>query len=260
MYNIDKNISNKLNRLRKRPKCQSCCNRYKKPIQKSFQFKSSLFTEKNRSLIEKLISQSASPENSFSKDNINQKEINKTEKSSKANNSIINSHHFCQNIDNYKRKIFHKKMLNNKINSTFSCMNNKTNNINNSLKNCQINPIKKNNNKIKLCNNNSLDKRKIVFIGMKKNDKNNSVKTKLSVNLNGSSKCLYERKKLNGSVKIGKISNKRNYENNKNSINIITVNTINLKNRKNNNNNMKLIQNKPKLIQNQRYRNTIHNH
>ena len=68
MQSFKQNISNKLNQLKKRPKCQSSNIRSKNPPQISFEFKSSLFTEKNRSLIAKLVSQSISPDNSFSKD------------------------------------------------------------------------------------------------------------------------------------------------------------------------------------------------
>lgn len=306
MNKFDENISNKLNRLKKRAKCQSSNTRHKIPPQISFQFKSSLFTEKNRSLIEKLVSQSVSPENSFSKEEIREKdkekekeqdsdiknEKNKTTSTNKKNKNIksINNSRRCnqrifQEINNNKKKVFCKKILKNKMNSTVSYMNNVNIGIhspNNSITNCQIKPIKKKIYKIKINNNNNIEKKKIVFNGIGNNNssekrkinfngmsnnkgKNNSVKSKIYSNLNCSTKCLYQRKKLNDSVKIGNIINERNSVNNKNNLNIITVNTINLKNRINNRinnyNNLKLVKNKnkPKIIMvNKNLRNSMY--
>ena len=120
MNKYDENITNKLQRLKKRAKCQSSNTRHKIPSQISFQFKSSLFTEKNRTLIEKLVSQSISPENSFSKEEIKEKDKekesdikNKTIKSStdkkyKNIKSRCNQRIF-QEINNNKKKFFVKK-------------------------------------------------------------------------------------------------------------------------------------------------------
>ena len=303
MNKYDENISIKLNRLKKRAKCQSSNTRHKIPPQISFQFKSSLFTEKNRSLIEKLVSQSVSPENSFSKEEIKEKEkdreriikneANKTFKSStekknintkSTNKSRRSNQRIYQEINN-KKKVFCKKILKNKMNSTVSYMNNVNIGIhspNNSITNCQIKPIKKKIYKIKINNNNNIENKKIVFNGIGNNNssekrkinfngmsnnkgKNNSVKSKIYSNLNCSTKCLYQRKKLNDSVKIGNIINERNSVNNKNNLNIITVNTINLKNRINNRinnyNNLKLVKNKnkPKIIMvNKNLRNSMY--
>ena len=294
MNKYDENISNKLNRLKKRAKCQSSNTRHKIPPQISFQFKSSLFTEKNRSLIEKLVSQSVSPENSFSKEEIKEKEkdreriikneANKTFKSStekknintkSTNKSRRSNQRIYQEINN-KKKVFCKKILKNKMNSTVSYMYNGIHSPNNSITNCHIKPIKKRIYKIKINNNNNIEKKKIVFNGIGNNNssekrkinfngmsnnkgKNNSVKSKIYSNLNCSTKCLYQRKKLNGSVKTGNIINKRNSVNNKNNLNIITVNTINIKNRINNYNNLKLVKNKnkPKIMVNKNLRNSM---
>ena len=274
MKNFDQNISNKINRLKKRAKCQSSYNRYKNPTQISFQFKSSLFTEKNKSLIEKLVSLSCSPENSFSKEKSKEKgTIKKNEKNNSASNTKVNNikttknskiynKHIFGDVQNCKKKVFCKKILNNKNNSTFSNANTGLNYIYNSFINCQIKPIKKKKYKIKISNNNSIEKKKIVFNGLG-NNRNNSMKLIINTNINASTKYLYERKKLNESVKIGKPKNIRNSVNNKNNkLNMITVNTINLKNRKNNISNMKLVENKnkAKIIVNQNYRNSLHYH
>ena len=281
MKNYDQNIANRLNRLKKRPKCQSSNTHYKTPSQISFQFKSSLFTEKNKSLIEKLVSLSVSPENSFSKEEESKekdkekiKKINKQNPTSAnakvnniktSNNSKIYNHHIFQNNNNYKKNVFCKKILKNKINSTFSYMNAGLNNIKNSITsitNCQIKPIKKIKYKIKISNNNSVEKKKIVFNGLgNKKIKNNSVKSKINSNLNSPNKYLYEKKKLNCSVRIGKRINIRNSVNKKNNnLNIITVKTINLKNRKNNINNLIENKKKTKILVNQKNRNTTHYH
>ena len=298
MNKYDENISIKLNRLKKRAKCQSSNTRHKLPPQISFQFKSSLFTEKNRTLIEKLVSQSVSPDNSFSKEEIKEKdkekekesniknEKNKTIKSSpdkknkniaSTNNSRRCNQRIFQEINNNKKKVFCKKILKNKMNSTVSYMNSGLHSPNNSIANCQIKPIKKRIYNIKINNNNNIEKKKIVFNGIGNNNssekrkinfngisnnkgKNNSVKSKIYQNLNCSTKCLYQRKKLNDSVKNANIIHKRNSVNNKNNLNIITVNTINLKNRINNYNNLKLVKNKnkPKIMVNKNLRNSIY--
>ena len=59
-----------------------------------------------------------------------------------------------------------------------------------------------------------------------------------------------------------KPNNLRNSVNNKNNINMITVNTISLKKKKHKINNLKLIENKnkPKIMVNQKYRNTFYYH
>lgn len=283
MNKIKEDISNKLMKLKKRPKCQSSKTRYNNPTQMSFTFKSSLFTEKNKSLIEKLISQSISPDNSFSKEEIKEKE--KKEKNSNiknktsvkiknknfktTNNSKIINKRIFQDINNIKKKVFCKKILKSINNSTYSNINyrnNLRNYENASITNCRIEPIKRRKYKFKIMNNNNntIDKKKFIFNGIVNNNiRNNSVKSNLNSNKkNNSSKCLYERKKLNGSVKIGNHFNKRNSVNKKNILNVITVNTVNLKNRISNINNMKLVENKnkSKILVNQKYRNAIYNH
>jgi hypothetical protein len=287
MQKFEKNIPNRLNKLKKRPKCLSCNYRNKKTSNlMSFQFKSSLFTEKNRTLIEKLVSQSVSPDNSFSKEIKSEKKknkdkdkeknnVNKYPTTTKAKNMAICHRIYkktvFQNMDGCKKKIFCKKTLNHHINSTFSsmaieCINRKKNNIKKSI-NCQIHPIKKRNVKIKISNNNSVEKKKIEFNNGLVNNKhkktrNNSVKIKL--NFNSSVKSVYERKKCNGSI----IKNlKYNYNNirhsthNQNNINIITVNTIDLKNRKKKIK-KKILEdkNKPKNIVGQKYKNAFNQH
>ena len=293
MNKYDENITNKLQRLKKRVKYQSSNTRHKIPSQISFQFKSSLFTEKNRTLIERLVSQSVSPENSFSKEEIKEKDKekesdikNKTTKSStdkkyknikSTNNSRRYNQRIFQEINNNKKKVFCKKILKNKMNSTVSYTNSGINSPNKSITNCQIKPIKKRIYKIKINNNNNIEKKKIVFNGIGNHNSNekrkiifngmsnnkgkhNTVKSKIYSNLNCSTKYLYQSKKLNDSVKIGNIINKRNSVNNKNNLNIITVNTINLKNRINNYNNLKLVKNKnkPKIMVSKNLRNTMH--
>ena len=273
MQQFDENVSKRLNRLKKRSKCQSSDIRNKKTILMSFQFKSSLFTEKNKSLIEKLVSQSLSQNNSFSKDKISEKEKekvknkeNKHPTTTKVKNISISNRIY----NNCKKNIFWKKTLKNHGNSTVSS---NANNINNRKKNkqtitnCQIKPIKKRNIKIKISNNNSIQKKKVEFKGLVNNKiknkynntRNNSVKIKL--NFNSSVKCIYRRKKLIDSVKNLNLYN-RNSTKNKNNINIITVNTIELKNRKNKINNLKLIEakNKPKITVGQKYRNIFNHH
>ena len=61
-------------RQTKKEKYQSSSVRVKKPPSLNFEFKSSLFTEKNKTLIEKLISRNVSQETSFSKEEIKEKE------------------------------------------------------------------------------------------------------------------------------------------------------------------------------------------
>ena len=220
MKNFEENISSRL----KRAKCQSTKARNRKGIQSSFEFKSSLFTEKNKSLIEKLISQSISKENSFSKDE--EEKNRKTVKNRRVYNHPIFK-------DNNTKKIFTKKIMKKSINCTFSYRNIKptVDSTKNLITNCKIKPIKKR--KVKLSNiNPSIEKKKIVFNGITYNGtRNNSFKPK--INLNSSAKSLYEHKKINGSVKNSRPINMRNSLKNKNDINIITVNTINLKNRNN---------------------------
>lgn len=233
MKNFEENISSRL----KRAKCQSTKARNRKGIQSSFEFKSSLFTEKNKSLIEKLISQSISKENSFSKDEEEKNKKIKPSSSTKTKNrkTVKNRRVYNHPIfkDNNTKKIFTKKIMKKSINCTFSYRNIKptVDSTKNLITNCKIKPIKKR--KAKLSNiNPSIEKRKIVFNGITYNGtRNNSFKPK--INLNSSAKSLYERKKINGSVKNARPINMRNSLKNKNDINIITVNTINLKNRNN---------------------------
>ena len=277
MQSFKQNISNKLNQFKKRPKCQSSNIRSKNPPQISFEFKSSLFTEKNRSLIAKLVSQSISPDNSFSKDKKLEKikiksnkcsTTTKTKNIKTVNNSRIYNHRIFQDINNYNMKIFQKKIMKKKNNSTFPNMNNGVYHYtcinSSSITNCQIQPIKKRNFKIKISNNNTIKKKKLILNGMAHYNKsrNNSVKVKLNFNLNSSVKCIYAHKKLKCSIKNMKPNNLRNSVNNKNNINMITVNTISLKKKKHKINNLKLIENKnkPKIMVNQKYRNTFYYH
>lgn len=269
MKKFAQNGSNKINRLKKKVKCQSNNTRYKSPNQKCFQFKSSLFTEKNKSLIEKLVSLSVSPENSFSKEESKEKENNKKDKLSietkSKNAKTEKKNRICHQkiLQDNKKKIFCKKIFKDKNNSTVSYVNKAINNINTSITDCQIEPIKKKNYKVKFSKNESIEKKKVIFNGINNFIRNGSVKTKINSNLNCSTKNLYERKKLNKSMKIGSVVNKRNSINNKNNINIITVNTINLKNRAKNINNLKLIKNKikpKKIMINEKNKNTIYCH
>ncbi len=124
MQSFKQNISNKLNQLKKRRKCQSSNICSKNPPQINFEFKSSLFTEKNRSLIAKLVSHSISQDNYFSKDKKLEKikiKGNKCSTTTKikniktVNNRRIYNHRIFQDINNYNMKIFQKKIMKKKI-------------------------------------------------------------------------------------------------------------------------------------------------
>ena len=267
MKNFDQNISTRCKRI----KCQSTKVRDKKPPQFDFKFKSSLFTDKNKSLIEKLISQPISGDNSFSqneteKKNIKNKPLSSTKKT--AGKRAINSQLCKQRLFKDKKKVSPKKMPKNKINknkinTTFSYRSLELNRIKQAtINNCQIKSIKKRNGRITF--HNSAEKRKILFNGINGNKirtRNNSIKAKL--NLNSSTKYLYKPKNMNSSVKNIKLINTRNYLKNNNLNGIITVNTINLRDRKSNIinvNNLKNLENrnKRKIIVNQKYNNTMY--
>ena len=88
MKKYEKNEQDNFNHS-KRAKCQSTDYRIKNPTEIDFEFKSSLFTEKNKSLIEKLISQHISQETSFSKDEINEEPKRKINQNKKKGFSIL---------------------------------------------------------------------------------------------------------------------------------------------------------------------------
>ena len=269
MKNFDQNISTGCKRI----KCQSTKIRDKKPPQFDFKFKSSLFTDKNKSLIEKLISQPISGDNSFSqneteKKNIKNKPLSSTKKT--VAKRAINNQQFKQRLFKDKKKVSPKKMPKNiinknknKINTTFSYRSLELNRMKHAtITNCKIKSIKKRNCKITF--HNSAEKRKILFNGINGNKirtRNNSIKAKL--NFNSSTKNLFKPKNMKGSVENLKLINTRNYLKNNNLNGIITVNTINLRNRKTNIinvNNLKKLENrnKSKIIVNQKYNNTMY--
>jgi hypothetical protein len=269
MKNFDQNISTRCKRI----KCQSTKVRDKKPPHFDFKFKSSLFTDKNKSLIEKLISQPISGDNSFSQSETEKKILkNKPLSSTKKANikRSSNSQQCKQRLFKDKKKVSPKKVFKNKINknknkinSTFSYRSLELNRIKNStITNCQIKSIKKRNFKITF--HHSAEKRKILFNGIngkKIKTRNNSIKEKL--NLKSSTRYLYKPKNMNGSVKNLKLINTRNYLKNNNLNGIITVNTINLRDRKSNIinvNNLKKLENrnKCKITVNQKYNNTMY--
>jgi len=267
MKNFDQNISARCKRI----KCQSTKVRDKKPPQFDFKFKSSLFTDKNKSLIEKLISQPISGDNSFSQSET-EKKILKNKPFSSTKKATVkrasNSQQCKQRLFKDKKKVspkkvFKNKINKNKINSTFSYRSLELNRIKNStITNCRIKSIKKRNCKITF--HNSAEKRKILFNGINGKiikTRNNSIKEKL--NLKSSTRYLYKSKNMNGSVKNIKLINTRNYLKNNNLNGIITVNTINLRDRKSNIinvNNLKKLENrnKGKISVNQKYNNTMH--
>ena len=267
MKNFDQNISTRCKRI----KCQSTKIRDKKPVKFDFKFKSSLFTDKNKSLIEKLISQPISEDNSFSLNETEKKYFKNKPFSSIKKNTVkraSNSQQCKQRLFKDKKKVSSKKVpknkiKKNKINSTFSYRSLEFNRIKNAtIANCKIKSIKKRNCKITF--HNSAEKRKILFNGINGNKtktRNNSIKIKL--NLNSSTKYLCRPKNMNGSVKNIKLINTRNYLKNNNLNGIITVNTINLRDRKNNIinvNNLKKLENrnKGKITVSQRYNNTMY--
>lgn len=256
-------------RQTKKGKYQSSSVRIKKPLSLNFEFKSSLFTEKNKTLIEKLVSRNVSQETSFSKEEINDKDKEKEmikPKTKKAfstikakipislNTSLVENKNKA-NIKKTQNKLDTKSILPNKKNSSLIVKNKDTKP---SLTNCQIKPIHKKiisiakkpipNPKTKVPNQtvkNSLDK-KIVFNGIthdllnKNKTRNNPAhqKPRQNSNLNTTIKVTFMRKKfgenVHGQEKNKNIKNKnlRNSVDNKNNnINLITVNTIYVKDR-----------------------------
>jgi hypothetical protein len=251
----------------KRAKNQSTSVRNKTPSLINFEFKSSLFTEKNKSLIEKLISQNISQETSFSKEeekNIFQKPKPKTKKAfstikskiPKSLNTSLLENKSKRNIKKTEKELSTKNILTSKNNSTIIIKNkdNITTKINEEIKpihkkiikiskkqgpNIQskihIQTIKK-----------SLEKKKIVFNGITKDlmnknkTRNNPIKQpKQNSNLTSSIKSIIPKKKIGEKNYVNnknKITNKKNLRNsmdNKyNNLNLITVNTINVKERK----------------------------
>ena len=252
-------------RQTKKGKYQSSSVRIKKPLSLNFEFKSSLFTEKNKTLIEKLVSRNVSQETSFSKEEIKEKEklkprTKKAFSTLKAkipislNTSLVENKNKA-NIKKNQNKLDTKTILPNKKNSSIIA---KSKDTKSSITNYQIKPIHKKilnivkkpvpNPPTKVPNQtakNSLDKI-ITFNGTtqdllnKNKTRNNPVrqKQKQNTNLNSSIKATYMQKKfgnnIHGQNKNKNIKNKnlRNSLDNKyNNLNLITVNTIYVKDR-----------------------------
>ena len=286
MKNFQKNIPDKLNHTQ-RPKTQSTGIRIKKPTSLNFEFKSSLFTEKNKYLIEKLVSQSISPDSSFSKEEHANKikdkikyRINKASSMIKSkmpksvNNSILSDE---KAIIKNNKKNCKKNILINKTNSTITIHNNHAKPL---IPNCKKTLNKKcikistkpsiNLPKLVKTGKSTIEKKKIVFNGIAENKnknkittRNSCIKQKSKSNLNSSVKTIYERKNLGNEIKnkTKRYKNLRNsVDNINNNLNIITVNTIHLKNRENiiTNRNMKdKYKKKSGLFASPKYRNTI---
>ena len=258
---------NELNQ-HKREKYQSTSVRHKIPSLINFEFKSSLFTEKNKSLIEKLISRNISQETSFSKEegkNIIKKPKPKTKKAfstiksniPKSLNTSLLENKSKGNIKKTEKILSTKDILINKNNSTIIIKNNENKT---TLPKEQIKPIHKKIIKISKKQNpniqskihiqtikKSLEKKRIVFNGItkelinKNKTRNNPIKQKpkQNSNLTSSIKTLIPKKKLdeknygNNKDKITNKKNMRNSVDNKlNNLNLITVNTIYVKERK----------------------------
>lgn len=268
MNNYESNEAENLNPS-KRSKCQSTSVRTKNPPSLNFEFKSSLFTEKNKSLIEKLISQNISQESSFSKEEKKDKAKEKIQaKKNKAFSTIkskipksVNTSLLENNnkdyIKNNEKKLSNKNILANKNNSTIAIKNKDKKH---SIINCQIKPLHKKylriserpiqnpQKKVQIQTmRNSIEKKKMVFNGITKDidknkTRNNPInhKPKQNSNLSISIKPIFQRKKIGfnevgNDIKNKNIKNKtlRNSMDNKfNYLNIITVNTINIKERK----------------------------
>jgi len=151
MNNYESNEIDNLNRS-KRSKCQSTSVRTKNPSALNFEFKSSLFTEKNKFLIEKLISQNISQESSFSKEDKKDKAKEKIKtKKNKASSNIkskmpksMNTSLLDNNNKDYikknEKKLSTKNILTNKNNSTITIQNKDKKS---SIINCQIKPLHK---------------------------------------------------------------------------------------------------------------------
>ena len=267
MKKYEKNEQDNFNHS-KRAKCQSTDYRIKNPTEIDFEFKSSLFTEKNKSLIEKLISRNISQETSFSKEegkNIIKKPKPKTKKAfstiksniPKSLNTSLLENKSKGNIKKTEKILSTKDILTNKNNSTIIIKNNENKT---TLPKEQIKPIHKKIIKISKKQNpniqskihiqtikKSLEKKRIVFNGITKEliNKNKTrnkpikQKPKQNSNLTSSIKTLIPKKKLdeknygNNKDKITNKKNMRNSVDNKlNNLNLITVNTIYVKERK----------------------------
>lgn len=268
MNNYELNESDRLTQS-KRPKCQSINNRIKKPTSLNFEFKSSLFTEKNKILIEKLLSQHVSQETSFSleenKDKVKEKKIPKRKKAFSTLKSImpksVNTSLLEEKKKDYikrnEKKPSSKNILINKNNSTISIKNNEKKS---SITKCQIKPIFKKYVNISQKTNpnpgfkvqiqtgkNNQERKKFIFNGITKDinknkTRNNPIiqKQKQNSNLNSSVKTIFKRKKIGNNENIDNIKQKiikkknlRNSVDNKNNnLNLITVNTIDIKERK----------------------------
>ena len=255
----------------KRAKFQSTDYRIKKPISLDFEFKSSLFTEKNKSLIEKLISQHISQDSSFSKEEINEEpkrkmKLHKKKALSMLKAKMIKSVNTSLRENKNKdydmktdKKFGIKNNLVNKNNSSISIQNRDKDKMI-SITNCKIKSIHKhylNISKKPIANpqkniqiqtvKNNIEEKKIIFNGICKNINKNKTRNnpelqnpKKNSNLNSSVKTTFRRKKLGNNTignniqnKIIKNKNLRNSVDNRyNNLNIITVNTVHLNNRK----------------------------
>ena len=248
----------------KKGKFQSSSVRAKKPPALNFEFKSSLFTEKNKTLIEKLFSRNVTQETSFSQEKINNKEKEKSKpkpKPKKAFSSIrakiplslntsLVENKSKANIKKNQNKLDTKNILPNKKNSSITIEKKDTkSSITNSKKKLIHKKIQNMTKKqapnlqIKVPNQtvkNSLNK-KFVFnvtnkdLVNKNKTRNNPIrqKPKQNSNLNSSIKAAFMQKKfgenVHGQNKNKNIKNKnlRNSVDNKyNDLNLITVNTI----------------------------------
>ena len=228
MKKYEKNEQDNFNHS-KRAKCQSTDYRIKNPTEIDFEFKSSLFTEKNKSLIEKLISQNISQESSFSKEEKKDKAKEKIQaKKNKAFSTIkskmpksVNTSLLENNnkdyIKNNEKKLSNKNILANKNNSTIAIKNKDKKH---SIINCQIKPLHKKylriserpiqnpQKKVQIQTmRNSIEKKKMVFNGITKDvdknkTRNNPInhKPKQNSNLIISIKPIFQRKKIDNEV------------------------------------------------------------
>ena len=92
---MENNEPNNKNRI-KSQSCRSSSSQNNTPSKQKFEFKSSLFTEKSRKLLEKLVSQSLSGDNSFST-NSKTKQIKNTKKS---NSISIRKRNYPKTLNN----------------------------------------------------------------------------------------------------------------------------------------------------------------
>ena len=240
MEKYEKNEQDNFNHS-KRAKCQSTDYRIKNPTEIDFEFKSSLFTEKNKSLIEKLISQHISQETSFSKDEINEEPKRKINQNKKKGFSILRLKMIKSvntSMRENKRKDYimkndktlkTKNNFINKNNSSVSIQNrDKDKDKKASITNCKIKSIHKN--YLSISNRhvmnpqkkvqietvkNNIERKKIVFNGISKDENKNKTrnnanlpKPKQKSNLNSSVKTTFRRKKLGNITNANEIKNK----------------------------------------------------